>query len=71
MKLSRIVEKYSTPFYLVDPRKAKENLRGFVSSFPENAEVAYAVKANYTPSLIRVFNDNNTLFDTFSVGEVL
>ena len=61
---------HPTPFYIIKPEIVKEYLGRIRKSFPENAIIAYATKANYSPSIIKLFNDLGLHFDTFTVGEV-
>ena len=61
---------HPTPFYIIKPEIVKEYLGRIRKSFPENTIIAYATKANYSPSIIKLFNDLGLHFDTFTVGEV-
>ncbi|RKX48169.1 MAG: hypothetical protein DRP38_05235 [Thermotogae bacterium] len=62
---------HPTPFYIIKPEIVKEYLKRIRKSFPENTIIAYATKANYSPSIIKLFNDLDLHFDTFTAGEVV
>lgn len=55
MDIFKIVEKYATPFFLVDSRCLLENARKFKSLF--NAVIAYSYKTNYIPAICSIFHD--------------
>ena len=70
LDIESIAKEHSTPFYLIDPDSARESFFRIRKLFPENTIIAYATKANYSPSIIKLFSDLNLHFDTFTAGEV-
>jgi len=70
LDIESIAKEHSTPFYLIDPESARESFFRIRKLFPENTIIAYATKANYSPSIIKLFSDLNLYFDTFTAGEV-
>ena len=70
LDIESVAKEYPTPFYLIDLEYARESFLRIRKSFPENAIIAYATKANYSPSIIKLFNDLGLHFDTFTAGEV-
>ncbi|RLE62369.1 MAG: hypothetical protein DRJ38_09765, partial [Thermoprotei archaeon] len=71
LSIESIAKEHSTPFYLIDPESARESFFRIRKLFPENTIIAYATKANYSPSIIKLFSDLNLHFDTFTAGEVM
>ena len=71
--LYRLAEKYGTPYFLIDKatlrRKVAEMKQGF-AGFRGVFRVAYSVKANFNPSVIRTFVNEGVLFDVTSPNEV-
>ncbi len=68
--IQELAENKGTPFYLIETKKAEENFSKIKKSFPKNTIIAYATKANYSSSIINLFKNKNTWFDTFTLGEV-
>lgn len=69
-RIEEIAEEYGTPFYLIDCDRLRNQYDKIQSSFPEGMDIAYAMKANYTPSVIQTFRDIGSNFDVFSPGEL-
>jgi diaminopimelate decarboxylase len=73
LDISKLVAKYGTPLYLVDEdtlhAKAKELYRAH-SKFKGPVKVAYSVKANFTPAVIKSFTKDGITFDLTSLGEL-
>jgi diaminopimelate decarboxylase len=71
--LFSLAEKYGTPYFLVDDatlkRKASEIERAF-SDYVGVFRVAYSVKANFNPSVIRSFVKEGIMFDLTAPTEV-
>ncbi|MGP3667489.1 MAG: diaminopimelate decarboxylase [Candidatus Bathyarchaeota archaeon] len=65
-----LAEKYGTPIYVISEKRLRENYKRLLSTFkehyPGNVIIAYAVKANYTLALIKVFISEDSWFETFS-----
>ncbi|MHC1587204.1 MAG: diaminopimelate decarboxylase family protein [Candidatus Syntropharchaeia archaeon] len=70
LDIENVAKEHSTPFYLIDPESARESFFRIRKLFPGNTIIAYATKANYSPSIIKLFSDLGLHFDTFTAGEV-
>ena len=72
--LYNLAEKYGTPYFLIDEvtlrRKVAEMEQGF-SEFKGVFRVAYSVKANFNPSVIKTFASEGILFDLTAPSELL
>ncbi|HZW85327.1 MAG TPA: hypothetical protein VFE91_05440 [Nitrososphaerales archaeon] len=68
-----MAEKYGTPYFLIDEqtlrKKVGEIEQGF-SEFKGLFRVAYSVKANFNPSVIRTFANEGILFDLTAPSEL-
>ena len=71
--LYSLAEKYGTPYFLIDEatlrKKVSEMEQGF-SEFKGVFRVAYSVKANFNPSVIRTFRSEGILFDLTAPSEL-
>lgn len=71
--LYSLAEKHGTPYFLVDEatlrKKVSEMEQGF-SEYKGVFRVAYSVKANFNPSVIRVFANEGILFDLTAPSEL-
>ncbi|MCX8175888.1 MAG: diaminopimelate decarboxylase [Candidatus Bathyarchaeota archaeon] len=65
-----LAEKYGTPIYVISEKGLRENYKRLLNTFqehyPGSVVIAYAVKANYTLALIKVFISEGSWFETFS-----
>ena len=72
-ELYGLAEKYGTPFFLIDEatlrRKVSEMEQGF-SEYKGVFRVAYSVKANFNPSVIRTFVGEGIMFDLTAPSEL-
>ncbi len=72
--LYSLAERYGTPYFLVDEatlrRKVAEMEQGF-SEFRGAFRVAFSVKANFNPSVIKTFVSEGILFDLTAPNELL
>jgi diaminopimelate decarboxylase len=72
--LFSLAEKYGTPYFLIDEstlrKKVSEIEQGF-SEFKGVFRVAYSVKANFNPSVIRTFQTEGILFDLTAPSELV
>lgn len=72
--LYSLAEKYGTPYFLIDEatlrKKVTEMEQGF-SEFKGVFRVAYSVKANFNPSVIKTFASEGILFDLTAPNELL
>jgi diaminopimelate decarboxylase len=71
--LYSLAEKYGTPYFLIDEatlrKKVGDMEQGF-SEFRGAFRVAYSVKANFNPSVIRAFAGEGILFDLTAPTEL-
>lgn len=70
ISIESVAREHPTPFYLIDLESPRESFLRIRKSFPENTIIAYATKANYSPSIIKLFDNLGLHFDTFTAGEV-
>jgi diaminopimelate decarboxylase len=72
--LYSLAEKYGTPYFLIDEatlrRKVTEMKQGF-AEFDGAFRVAYSVKANFNPSVIKTFTHEEILFDLTAPSELV
>jgi diaminopimelate decarboxylase len=71
--INKLVAQYGTPLYLVDEDtlhvKAKELHKAY-SKFKGQVKIAYSVKANFTPAVVKAFMKDGLAFDLTSLGEL-
>jgi len=71
--LYSLAERYGTPYFLIDEatlrRKVSEMEQGF-AEFKGVFRVAYSVKANFNPSVIKTFASEGILFDLTAPAEL-
>jgi diaminopimelate decarboxylase len=71
--INKLVAQYGTPLYLVDEDtlhvKAKELHKAY-SKFKGQVKVAYSIKANFTPAVVKAFMKDGMAFDLTSLGEL-
>lgn len=68
-----LAKKYGTPYFIIDEATLRSKLRelkdGF-KDFPNMVRIAFSMKANFNPTIIKTFVSENTLFDVTSIGEL-
>lgn len=73
LEINKLVAEYGTPLYVVDEEtlhaKARE-LHSAYSKYKGQVKVAYSIKANFTPAVIRAFMKDGLTFDLTSLGEL-
>jgi diaminopimelate decarboxylase len=73
LDVKSLVAQYGTPLYLVDEdtlhAKARELQRAY-SKFKGPVKVAYSIKANFSPAIVRSFMKDGLTFDLTSLGEL-
>ena len=73
LDVKNLAAEYGTPLYLVDEdtlhAKARELHRAY-SKFKGPVKVAYSIKANFSPAVIRAFLKDGLTFDLTSLGEL-
>ena len=71
--INKLVAQYGTPLYLIDEdtlhAKAKELHKAY-SKFKGQVKVAYSIKANFTPAVVKAFMKDGIAFDLTSLGEL-
>ncbi len=71
--LSKIIKQFGTPIYIIDEqtlhKKVKELLDAY-KKFKGPVKVAYSIKANFNPAVLKTFIKDNILFDATSTGEL-
>lgn len=71
--INKLVAQYGTPLYLIDEdtlhAKAKELHKAY-SKFKGQVKVAYSIKANFTPAVVKSFMKDGMAFDLTSLGEL-
>lgn len=73
LDIKNLAAEYGTPLYLVDEdtlhAKARELHRAY-SPFKGPVKVAYSIKANFSPAVVRAFMKDGLTFDLTSLGEL-
>lgn len=71
--IGKLVAQYGTPFYLIDENtlhaKVKE-LHTAYAKFVGPLKIAYSIKANFNPAILRAFITDGITFDLTSIGEL-
>ncbi|MFQ5940533.1 MAG: diaminopimelate decarboxylase family protein [Nitrososphaerales archaeon] len=71
--LAKIVRQFGTPVYIIDEptlhKKAKDLLDAY-KKFKGSVKVAYSIKANFNPAVLKAFLKDNLMFDATSTGEL-
>jgi diaminopimelate decarboxylase len=71
--IHKLVAQYGTPLYLINEdtlhAKAKELHKAY-SKFKGQVKVAYSIKANFTPAVVKAFMKDGIAFDLTSLGEL-
>ena len=72
-EVKMVIEEYGTPLYVIDENtlhaKVKE-LRKAYDRFKGDVTIAYSIKANFNPSVIKAFMEDGIMFDIASLGEL-
>ncbi len=72
-ELIDVIGRFGTPLYIIDENtlhaKVKELLDAY-SGFKGRRQVAYSVKANFNPAVIKAFIKDGIMFDLTSLGEL-
>jgi diaminopimelate decarboxylase len=72
-ELFNLAEKFGTPYFLIDEaalRMAVSELELAYQSFNGPFRVAYSIKANYNPSVIKTFVSEGIMFDLTASNEI-
>ena len=72
-EIESLVSQYGTPLYVVDENtlhlKVKE-LQEAYNYFRGHVKIAYSIKANFNPSILRSFMKDDITFDLTAIGEL-
>jgi diaminopimelate decarboxylase len=71
--IGKLVSQYGTPLYLIDENtlhsKVSE-LNNAYTKFTGPVKIAYSIKANFSPAILRAFMKDGITFDLTSIGEL-
>jgi diaminopimelate decarboxylase len=71
--INKLVAEYGTPLYLVDEHTLHSKVRELHSSYAKftgPVKIAYSIKANFSPAILRAFIKDGISFDLTSIGEL-
>jgi diaminopimelate decarboxylase len=71
--ISKLVANYGTPLYLVDEDTLHSKVRELYNAYTKFAgpvKIAYSMKANFNPAILRTFIKDGIGFDLTSIGEL-
>jgi diaminopimelate decarboxylase len=72
-EINIMAERYGTPLYFVDEKTLHDKLielHHAYKKFKGDVKVAYSVKANFNPSVLKTFMKDGVTFDLTSLGEL-
>jgi len=72
-EINIMAERYGTPLYFVDERTLHNKLSELhhaYRKFKGDVKIAYSVKANFNPSVLKTFMKDGITFDLTSLGEL-
>lgn len=73
-EINQLVEEYGTPLYLVDEGTLHEKVLELKNAYEKfqgrDVRIAYSIKANFNPSILKTFIKDNITFDLTSLGEL-
>ena len=72
-ELYYLAEKFGTPYFLIDEATLRKKVSDIEEAFQEfngPFRVAYSIKANFNPSVIRAFVGEGIMFDLTTPGEL-
>ena len=68
-----LAKSYGTPYYLIDERTIRRKiseLKTAYSGYSGEVVIAYSIKANFTPKILRIFHENGLMFDVATIEEL-
>ena len=71
--ISKLVAQYGTPLYLIDEDTLHAKVRELHSAYAKfdgPVKIAYSIKANFSPAVLRAFVKDGIAFDLTSIGEL-
>src|SRR5919112_6337496 len=72
-EINILAERYGTPLYLIDEKTLHSKLlelHNAYQKFQGDVKIAYSVKANFNPSILKTFMKDGITFDLTSLGEL-
>ncbi len=72
-EINILAERYGTPLYLVDEKTLHNKLlelHNAYKGFEGDVKIAYSIKANFNPSILKTFMNDGITFDLTSLGEL-
>ena len=72
-EINILAERYGTPLYLIDEKTLHDKLLELHNAyrrFQGDVKIAYSVKANFNPSILKTFMKDGITFDLTSLGEL-
>ncbi|MCS7116754.1 MAG: hypothetical protein NZ896_04700 [Nitrososphaerales archaeon] len=72
-EIEQLAKQYGTPLYVIDEvtlRRKLNELKSAYNNFMGSVKIAYSMKANFNPGVLKVFISENILFDITSIGEL-
>ena len=72
-EINIMAERYGTPLYFVDEKTLHDKLLELhhaYKKFKGDVKIAYSVKANFNPSVLKTFMKDGVTFDLTSLGEL-
>lgn len=72
-QINQLAEQYSTPLYLVDEETLHDKVTELCTAYKQfhgHVKIAYSIKANFNPSILRTFVKDDITFDLTSLGEL-
>ena len=72
-KLISLAERYGTPLYFIDEKTLHDKLLELHHAYKKfqcDVKIAYSVKANFNPSVLKTFMKDGITFDLTSLGEL-
>jgi diaminopimelate decarboxylase len=71
--IGKLVAQYGTPLYLIDENTLHSKVRELhnaYTKFTGPVKIAYSIKANFSPAILRAFMRDGITFDLTSIGEL-
>lgn len=72
-EVNDLSKQYGTPLYIVDEKTLHNKVVELYSAYRKfngNVKIAYSVKANFNPSILKTFMKDDVIFDLTSLGEL-
>ncbi len=72
-ELYNLAEKFGTPYFLIDEEALRKNvseIEGAYQKFKGPFRVAYSIKANFNPAVIKTFVSEGIMFDLTAANEL-